>query len=98
MGEGSTGLVSTLVLDFIGTAFTGTLKVVGRIVGGGAAGVAYGRALAITNRKTGAVVDGSTGITDPDGIYSVDITGCEARVDVARTGGSFKLYAQTVEG
>lgn len=70
---------SLLLLEVTGTLGTGgAVRVSARVAGGpGAFGVTF---LPITNVSSGATIAAGTGITAP-GLYSVDLTGLEVRVE-----------------
>jgi hypothetical protein len=92
-------VVNTYVFSLVNEgSFAGTVKVAARIYGRGRAGATtFPHFLAITNRRTGSVVDGNTGVTEA-GIYSVDLSGCEARIEVTRTAGAYSVYGKPVVG
>lgn len=100
IGSVSDSSVGTYVFELVdGGSFTGTVKVAARILGRAKSEGATGfpSFLAITNRTTGAVASGATGITAA-GMYSVDLTGCEARLEVTRTAGTYSVYGIPLVG
>jgi hypothetical protein len=78
-------------------SWSGTLKVAARVVGTGSrlGATDFGGYLSITNRLSGAVVAGGTGITAA-GIYEVSISGLEARLEHTRVAGTVEVREHVV--
>lgn len=86
---GSTRAAKLVIEVRDGGGWNGTIKVNARARGRGAAGAGatWSKYLPITNLETGANILAGTGITAP-GLYSVDITGLEVRLEHTRTAGT----------
>lgn len=83
-----------LILDVVDAgAWSGTLKVAGRARGRG--GATFSTYLPLVNLNTGAAIAAGTGITAA-GLYSVDISGLEVRVEHTWTAGSVSVYGEPV--
>ena len=98
----SQSFLTLLVVELVGTGFTGSLKFKGRAAGRGSAGAAAGAAgytenLSIRNRLSDATIAGGTGIT-ATGIYEIDITGLEVLPVLTVGAGSVAVYGSVNGG
>ena len=88
-----------LILEVVDEdAWSGVLKVAGRVTGRGAAGeAAYGTNLPLVDLSDSTAVAAATGITAA-GLYSVDISGLEVRIEHTFTSGEVSVYGEIVTG
>jgi hypothetical protein len=100
LGDASKGTVSTwVVYVHLASGTLTALKFKGVISGSGLAVATHGIDLCYTNRTTGALVDGGTGIT-ASGVYEVNGAGLDvyADIDVGAGPGTVSLYVEGVAG
>jgi hypothetical protein len=102
IGGTGDGYVGTYVIEIVdeGSAAFTSIKVSARALGRGATAATvttFPTYLAITNRATGAVVAGTTGVTAA-GIYSVDLSGCECQLEVVRSAGTYSAHGVPLAG
>lgn len=85
--------VSTYVFEIVDEgSFAGTITVGARLIGRARLGEeTFPHLLAITERATGQVIPGATGVTSP-GIYSVDVSGVEAELQIDCDAGEYSAY------